>query len=361
MSKRIHNFNAGPATLPLPVLEKVQADFLDFQGTGMSIIEISHRSAPAQAVVDDAVARIKRLLELSDEDHVLFFQGGASTQFYMAPKNFLGPDDVADYLDTGVWSSKAIKEAEILGRKVNVAASSKDRDYCYIPKKFNFSKNAAYVHLTSNNTIRGTQWAEFPVTGGAPIIADMSSDILSRPLDISPLGMIYAGAQKNLGPAGVTLVIIRKEMLEKAREGLPSMVSYRVQAPKGSMYNTPPVFAIYVVQLVLEWLEDTVGGLKAMEERNRSKAGLLYNLIDGDGFYRGTADRDSRSLMNITFRLPSEDLEKKFIAEALAQGLGGVKGHRSVGGCRASIYNAMETASVKALADFMVEFSRTNG
>lgn len=361
MTERIHNFNAGPAALPLPVLEEIQAELLDYKGTGMSIAEISHRSAQADGMLNDAVARIKRMLSLPDSCHVMFLQGGASTQFYMVPKNFLSAGDTADYVNTGTWSTKAIKEANILGHKVNVVASSEDRNFCYIPKDIKFSTDAVYVHLTSNNTIKGTQWNEFPNTGGIPIVADMSSDILSRPLDMEPFGLIYAGAQKNLGPAGVTLAIIRQDMLDRVKVDLPSMLSYQTHASKNSMYNTPPVFNIYVVQLVLKWLEETVGGLEAMGKANDQKAGLLYGLLDRSDFYRPTADKDSRSSMNITFRLPTVDLEKDFVAEALAQGLGGLKGHRSVGGCRASIYNAVSFEAIQDLVSFMQEFERTRG
>jgi phosphoserine aminotransferase len=359
MTERIFNFNPGPAALPLQVLEEIQAEFLDYKGTGMSILEISHRSPEADAMATDAVTRIKRLLGLNDNFEVLFLQGGASTQFCMVPMNFLNPGVEADYVNTGTWSTKAIKEARLLSQKINVVASSEDRNFSYIPKDVKFTPGAVYVHITSNNTIKGTQWAEFPDTGGAPIVADMSSDILSRPIDGAKFGMIYAGAQKNLGPAGVTVAIIRKDMLDKCQIGLPSMLSYQTHASKASMYNTPPVFAIYVVQLVAKWLEETVGGLEAMERINRQKAGLLYGLLDSDEFFRPTADKDSRSLMNVTFRLPNEALEKEFVAEAKKNALSGLKGHRSVGGIRASIYNAAPMKAVEELVDFMKEFSRT--
>ncbi|MFH1138577.1 MAG: 3-phosphoserine/phosphohydroxythreonine transaminase [Pseudomonadota bacterium] len=361
MTERIKNFNAGPAALPLPVLEEIQAEFLNFRDSGMSIVEISHRSKPFEEVLNDAAARVRRLLGLTNDYHVLFMQGGASTQFCMIPMNFLSAGDTADYVNTGTWSDKAIKEAQILGRRVNVVASSEDRNFCYIPKNINFTPDAAYVHLTSNNTIKGTQWAGFPEVGGLPLIADMSSDILSRPIDVKRFGLIYAGAQKNLGPAGVTLVIIRQDMLDRVRVGLPSMLSYQTHASKNSLYNTPPAFAIYVVGKVLGWLEDTVGGLGPMSELNRKKASLLYNILEKNGFYRPTADRDSRSLMNVTFRLPTVDLEKEFVEKATLEGLGGIKGHRSVGGCRASIYNAVTLEAVEALAAFMIEFARTRG
>ena len=362
MEKRIHNFNPGPAALPLPVLEQIQAEMLNFKGSGMSILEISHRSAAFDEVLSDAVDRVTRLLKLPENYKVLFLQGGASFQFFQVPMNLLGPDDEADYINTGTWSTKAIKEAKILGRTIHVPASSEDRNFCYIPKDIKFTPDAAYVHITSNNTIKGTQWAAFPDTGGVPLISDMSSDIMSRPIDVTRFGLIYAGAQKNLGPAGVTLVIIREDMLERVPDNLPSMVSYKTHAEKNSTFNTPPCFAIYTVQLTLKWLEESVeDGLEGVARLNRQKAALLYDLLDESDFYQATADRDSRSMMNVTFRLSDEDLEKKFVAQALENGLGGLKGHRSVGGCRASIYNAVSLDAVKDLVAFMKEFARTNG
>ena len=360
-AKRIHNFNAGPAALPLPVLEEIQASLLDYGGSGMSVTEISHRSKWFDDIINDAIARTKRLLKLSDDHRVLFLQGGASLQFCMVPMNFLTDGQTADYVDTGTWSTKAVKEAQFLNKNVRVAASSADKSYTYIPREITFDPKAVYVHITSNNTIKGTQWASFPDTGGVPSDSDMSSDIMSRPLDIGRFGMIYAGAQKNMGPAGVCMVIIRKDFLERVPAGLPSMLKYTTYSEKNSMYNTPPCFAIYTVQLVLKWLEETVGGLGKMAAFNEEKAGKLYAFIDDSGFYRGTADADSRSLMNVTFRLPTEDLEKRFVAEALKSGLGGLKGHRSVGGCRASIYNATTMAGIDALVGFMAEFEKKNG
>ena len=358
---RIYNFNAGPATLPLPVLEEIQASFLNYKSSGMSITEVSHRSPWFDDVINDAVARTKRLLGLGDEFHVLFIQGGASLQFAMIPMNFLGNGDSADYVNTGTWSTKAIKEAKIQGKSHQVVASSEDRNFAYIPKNIVFNKDAVYAHITSNNTIKGTQWADFPDTGGVPIISDMSSDFMSRPLDVQKFGMIYAGAQKNIGPAGVCMVIVRDDMLGRCPDGLPSMLNYKTFADKNSMYNTPPCFSVYCVQLVLKWLEETVGGLGAMEKINKEKAAILYDFMDSSDFYNATADKDSRSLMNVTFRLPSEDLEKQFIKEATGQGMGGLKGHRSVGGCRASIYNAMPVDGIKTLVAFMTEFEKKNG
>ena len=360
-ANRIHNFNPGPAALPLSVLEEVQENLLDFQGSGMSITEISHRSRQFDDVVNDAVARTKRLLGLDDNFEVLFIQGGASLQFCMIPMNFLPEGKSADYVDTGTWSTKAIKEAEIQGKSIRVVASSEDKNYSYIPQNISFSEDAAFVHLTSNNTIKGTQWAEFPDTRGVPIICDMSSDIMSRPVDVNRFGMMYAGAQKNVGPAGACLVIIRKDLLDWIPDTVPTMLKYSTFSAKNSMYNTPPCFAVYTVQLVLKWLEDTVGGLEKMAAINQEKAQLLYSFMDDSDFYRATAAADSRSLMNVTFRLPDEDLEKRFVEQALANGLGGLKGHRSVGGCRASIYNAITVESVQALVDFMKSFARKNG
>jgi phosphoserine aminotransferase len=360
-ANRIYNFNPGPAALPESVLEEIQDAFLNYDGSGMSVIEISHRSKWFEEIIGDAVTRTRRLLKLGDEFSVLFLQGGASLQFAMAPMNLLADDRSADYVDTGTWSIKAVKEAQTLGKTVNVVASSADRNYAYIPKGIAFTPDAAYVHLTSNNTIKGTQWSRFPDTGSVPIVADMSSDIMSRGFDPTPFGLIYAGAQKNIGPSGVCMVIIREDMLGRVPESLPSMLKYTTYAAKNSLYNTPPSFAIYTVQLVLKWLEETVGGLAEMEARNREKGDRLYGCLDASGFYHPTADTDSRSLMNVTFRLANEDLEKRFVEQAMENGLGGLKGHRSVGGCRASIYNATSLKAVDALVDFMAEFERKHG
>jgi len=357
---RIYNFNAGPAALPLEVLKEIQESFLDFNGAGMSITEISHRSSWFDDVINDAVARTNRLLKLDDKFQVLFIQGGASMQFCMIPMNFLKSGETADYVNTGTWSTKAIKEAEILGKTINVAASSEDQNFSYIPQDIRFNQEAAYAHITTNNTIKGTQWASFPDTGGVPLIADMSSDIMSRPLNAEKFGLIYAGAQKNIGPAGICMVIIRDNMLSKVPDTLPAMLKYTTYASNNSMYNTPPCFAVYTVQLVLKWLEETVGGLDKMAEINQKKARMLYNLFDSSAFYSGTAEPGSRSLMNVTFRLPDEVLEKRFVEQALENGFAGLKGHRSVGGCRASIYNATTLAAVEALADFMKNFEQKN-
>ena len=359
--KRIFNFNPGPAALPQVVLEEIQSSFLDFCGSGMSITEISHRSKLFEDVLHDTIARVKRLLKLDDRYGVLFLQGGASLQFSMIPMNFLAEGRTADYVNTGTWSTKAIKEAQILKKTIQVVASSEDRNFAYIPKNIEFTPNATYAHITSNNTIKGTQWAEFPETNGVPLIADMSSDIFSRPFDAEKFGLIYAGAQKNIGPAGVCLVVIRKDLLEMVPDHLPTMLKYTTHAEKNSMFNTPPCFAIYTVQLVLKWLEETIGGLSKMAALNQQKSDLLYHLIDSSEFYQGTADQESRSLMNITFRLPTEALEKKFVTEAAQNDMSGLKGHRSVGGCRASIYNPTPLAGVEALVDFMKTFEKHNG
>jgi phosphoserine aminotransferase len=361
MSDRIHNFNPGPAALPLEVLQEAAEGFLNFRGSGMSITEISHRSALFEDVLNDTVARLKRLLKIPENFKVIFLQGGASTQFFMVPMNLIPEGSSADYINTGTWATKAIKEIDILKKPYKVIASSKDRDFRYIPKEFTVTPGAAYLHFTSNNTIKGTQWATFPDAGSVPLVSDMSSDILSRSFDIKPFGLIYAGAQKNLGPAGVTLVVIREDMLERVPDNLPTMLQYTTHVKDNSLYNTPPCVNIYLVQLVLKWLEEKVGGLDAMERLNRAKAQLLYDFIDSSGFYTGTTDVDSRSKMNVTFRCPTEELEKKFLAEAQGNQLGGLKGHRSVGGCRASLYNAVSLDSVKSLVDFMKAFAQRNG
>lgn len=360
VEKRVYNFNPGPAALPLEVLEEAQKELLNYKGTGMSIMETSHRSKEVEGIVLESGQLVKEMLGLGENYRVLFLQGGASLQFAMVPLNFLRKDQMADYIVTGSFAEKAMKEAKKIGQ-VHIAFFNKEENHTYIPKdeELSFSEKPAYIHLTSNNTIYGTQWKKFPsVPADVPLVADMSSDILSRFFDASPFGLIYAGAQKNLGPAGVTLVIIRDDMLEKVPEELPSMLRYDLMAKENSLYNTAPVFAIYMVNLVLRWTKKE-GGLKVIEERNEKKAKLIYDAIDkSNGFYRGHARPDSRSTMNVTFRLPSEDLEKEFLTEAAKNDLVGLKGHRSVGGLRASLYNAVSYEAVKALADFMDEFYR---
>jgi phosphoserine aminotransferase len=358
VANRIYNFNAGPAAIPLPVLEEIRDEFLDYKGSGMSITEVSHRSKWFDDVINDAVERTKRILKLDDRFTVLFIQGGASLQFCMIPMNISLEGIPVDYINTGTWSTKAIAEARIQQKDVRVLASSEDKNFSYIPKDFAVDQKAAYLHFTSNNTIKGTQWANFPEAGKTPLVCDMSSDFLSRPFDVKPFGLIYAGAQKNIGPSGTAMVIIREDMLERVPDNLPSMLKYTTFAEKNSMYNTPSCFIIYTIDLVLKWLEETIGGLEKMEALNQEKAKVLYDFIDNSDFYRGTAEKDSRSLMNVTFRLPSEELEKQFVDQATKRGLGGLKGHRSVGGCRASIYNATGMDAIKALVDFMAEFEK---
>ncbi|MBN2418508.1 MAG: 3-phosphoserine/phosphohydroxythreonine transaminase [Deltaproteobacteria bacterium] len=361
MTKRIFNFNAGPSALPLPVLEEIKEEFLDFKGSGMSITEISHRSAAFDEVIDTAITRAKRILNTGDDYDVLFIQGGASMQFCMVPMNLNIPGKPVDYINTGTWSTSAIKEAKIQGLDTRVLASSEDKNFSYIPYDVKEDGRAAYLHFTSNNTIKGTQWAKFPDPNGIPLVSDMSSDFLSRPFDIKPFGLIYAGAQKNIGPAGAAMVIIRKDMLERTPKNIPTFLKFTTFTEKNSMFNTPPCFVIYVIGLVLRWLEETIGGLNNMEKINNEKAETLYNFFDNSDFYRGTAQKDSRSKMNVTFRLPTEELEKKFVSEATKAGLGGLKGHRSVGGCRASIYNATTIEAVKSLVEFMKDFEKREG
>ena len=358
---RIFNFSAGPAVLPMPVLEEAQRDLLALPGVGMSILEISHRSKPFDEIIQGAEADIRALAGISDDYAVLFLQGGASMQFSMVPMNLLLPDTTADYIVTGVWSQKAVKEAKRVG-KVNIAATTEADNFTSVPAQsdLKLTDNASYVHVTSNNTIYGTQWRTLPDTGDRPLVNDASSDIFSQPIDVAKHGLIYAGAQKNLGPSGVTLVIIRKDLLERSPASLPTMLNYKTHAENQSLFNTPPVFGIYVLRLVLKWLR-AHGGLEAMQAQNEHKAGLLYAEIDRTGFYRGHAKPESRSRMNVTFRLPSEDLEKQFAKESTAAGLDGLKGHRSVGGLRASIYNAFPEEGVTALVEFMREFERKNG
>ncbi|MDR3289065.1 MAG: 3-phosphoserine/phosphohydroxythreonine transaminase [Peptococcaceae bacterium] len=360
--ERVFNFNPGPATLPLEVLMEVQSELLDFHGSGMSVMEISHRSKDFEAIIGEAESSMKELIGGADDYRVLFLGGGASTQFAAVPLNLVPAGREADYILTGSFAEKAYEEAAKLV-KANIAANTKADRHNRIPKaaELQLSANPVYVHLCSNNTICGTQWQSFPELKGIPLVADMSSDIFSRGFDIQKFSLIYAGAQKNLGPSGVTLVIIRKELLEQVNKNIPTMLRYDIHAKNDSMYNTPPCFSIYIVNLILRWLKNN-GGLPAMEKRNREKAALIYDAIDGSGgFYKGHALLEDRSLMNVTYRLPSEDLEKAFVAEAKQQALIGLNGHRSVGGIRASIYNAMTLEGCKALAEFMKEFQSKNG
>jgi|SRR5262245_7195201 len=360
-TQRIYNFSAGPAVLPLEVLEEAQRDLVSLPGVGMSILEVSHRSKTFDEVIQGCEADMRTLAGIPNDYKVLFLQGGASLQFSMVPMNLLPQGGSADYIVTGVWSQKAVKEAKKVGG-VKIAGSTEPGNFTRVPKQAELTLDpaAAYVHMTSNNTIYGTEWKWLPDTGSVPLVSDMSSDIFSGPLDVAKHGLIYAGAQKNLAPAGVTLVIVREDLLKRSPASLHTMLNYAVHAENQSLYNTPPVFPIYVMRLVMTWLLKN-GGLDAADKANARKADTLYSEIDRTGFYKGHADKDSRSRMNITFRLGSEDLEKKFAKDATAAGLDGLKGHRSVGGMRASIYNAFPKAGVDALVDFMREFERKNG
>ncbi|WP_199426285.1 3-phosphoserine/phosphohydroxythreonine transaminase [Thermaerobacillus caldiproteolyticus] len=356
--KRAYNFNAGPSALPLPVLQRAQEELLNFQNTGMSVMELSHRSKEYDAVHNKAKQLLRKLMNIPDTHDILFLQGGASLQFSMVPMNLLPREKVGNYVLTGVWSEKALKEAKKVGQ-THIAASSKEANYTYIPSldQIQLSKRAAYLHITSNNTIFGTQWHEFPNLP-VDLIADMSSDILSREVNIEQFALIYAGAQKNLGPSGVTVVIVRNDLLEHVPENLPTMLDYRTYSSSNSLYNTPPTFAIYMLSLVLEWVEEQ-GGVKMIEKRNKEKASVVYEAIDASaGFYSPHAEKGSRSFMNVTFTLPNEEITKKFLAEAKEQGFVGLAGHRSVGGCRASIYNAVPYEACEALAEFMKQFQK---
>ncbi|ACJ34650.1 3-phosphoserine/phosphohydroxythreonine transaminase [Anoxybacillus flavithermus] len=354
--KRAYNFNAGPSALPLAVLERAQKELLNFRQTGMSVMELSHRSKEYDAVHERAETLLRKLMNIPDTHDVLFLQGGASLQFSMVPMNLLKEGEVGNYVLTDSWSDKAMKEAKKVGA-THVAASSKEEQYTYIPTNIELSERAAYLHITSNNTIAGTQWREFPHVA-VDFIADMSSDILSRNIDVSRFALIYAGAQKNLGPSGVTVVIIRKDLLAKGDDHLPTMLNYRTYSESRSLYNTPPTFAIYMLSLVLEWVEEQ-GGVQAIEKRNAEKAAILYRCIDeSEGFYKGHAKKESRSHMNVTFTLPNEELTKKFLSEAKERGFIGLAGHRSVGGCRASIYNAVDMEACEALVQFMETFRK---
>lgn len=359
--QRAYNFNAGPSALPLSVLEKAQEELIDFRGTGMSVMELSHRSRPYEEVHNQAISSLRELLAIPDTHEVLFLQGGASLQFSMIPMNFLQSGKKASYVMTGSWSEKAFSEAKLFG-DVYHAASTKEGNYRSIPKldELQYDQEDAYVHITSNNTIYGTQWKDFPDTGDVPLIADMSSDILSKPFDVSKFALIYAGAQKNLGPSGVTVVIIRKDFLERANTNIPTMLKYSTHAKNNSLYNTPPTFGIYMLGEVLNWARD-LGGLETIAKRNEEKANYIYSVIDNsNGFYIGHADQDSRSLMNLTFNLKTPELEKKFLELAKQEGFVGVNGHRSIGGCRVSAYNAVPVEACQAFSEFMTKFQKEN-
>jgi phosphoserine aminotransferase len=363
MTERIFNFSAGPAVLPEPVLKQAQRDLFTLPGVGMSVLEISHRSTAFEQIIKEAEADLRQLLKIPENYKVLFLQGGASLQFSMVPMNLLAKGANADYLITGSWGEGAFKEAKKIGA-VREACSTAETNFNRLPKpeEIKLDPEAAYLHFTSNETIFGVEFQQEPEAGEVPLVCDMSSNFISRPIDLSRYGLIYAGAQKNAGPAGVTIVIFRDDTLERIPDGLPAMLDYKNLAKNGSLYNTPPCFAIYVSGLVFKWLLNDIGGLEQIHRMNIEKARILYDTIDAsDGYYRGHAEKDCRSLMNVTFRLPHEELEKLFAQEATAQGLDGLKGHRSVGGIRASIYNAFPREGVVRLVDFMKEFERKHG
>src|SRR5260370_1280848 len=361
MKERIYNFSAGPAILPLPVLQEAQRGLLSLPGVGMAVMEISHRSKTFDEIISRADSGLRELVTLPENYVCLFLQGRASLQFSMVPMNFLPAEGSADYIITGSWGKKALKEGKRAGT-VNIAATMADGGFTRVPgpDELNLNSKAAYVHFTTNETIEGVEWKHEPEVGDVPLVADASSDILSRAIPVEKYALIYAGAQKNMGPSGVTLVIVRDDLLQRIPNGLHTMLDYRTHVENKSLYNTPNTWGIYIISLVCTWLQEK-GGLAAMERENEAKANLLYDAIDATGFYRGHADGDCRSIMNVTFRLPSEELEKEFTAEATALGLDGLKGHRSVGGIRASIYNAFPVEGVKALVSFMKEFERKNG
>ncbi len=358
--ERVYNFSAGPSMLPLEVLKKAAAEMENCNGSGMSVMEMSHRSSAYKAIIDEAEALLRELMGIPEDYYVLFLQGGASSQFAMIPLNLMNKNGKADYVITGQWAKKAFEEGSKFGDCYAVA-SSKDKTFSYIPKlsKDMFRKDADYAHICFNNTIYGTKYNTIPDTGDVPLIADISSCILSEELDVSKFAMLYAGAQKNIGPAGLTVVIIRKDMVGNARENTPTMFDYAIHANNGSMYNTPPTYPIYICKLVLEWVK-AMGGVEAIGKINREKAAILYDYLDSSDFFRATVDKEDRSLMNVPFLAPSDELNKKFIAEATEAGFVNLAGHRSVGGMRASIYNAMPVEGVKALVEFMKKFEAEN-
>jgi phosphoserine aminotransferase len=362
-TKRSFNFNAGPAALPLPVLERIREELLDYAGTGMSVIELSHRSAEFEAVNNNAEQALRREMAIPEEYSVLFLQGGGSLQFAMVPMNFCTAEKPVDMLHTGAWTAKAIEELKKIAA-LNLAASTEADRFSRVPRpnEIKFSPEASYVHMCTNNTIEGTQWTEMPQTGAVPLVADMSSDILSRPLDVNRFGLIFAGAQKNLGPSGVTVVIARKDLIERGSDKIPKILQYRTHAKEKSLYNTPPTFAVYVLGLVVDWVAQQ-GGVAGIERMGSAKAKLLYDTIDATGYYKCPVEKESRSRMNVVFRVAGGDeaVEKRFAKEAETARLIGIKGHRSVGGMRASIYNAVPTAAVESLVSFMREFERRNG
>lgn len=357
---RVYNFSAGPAVLPVEVLEKAQKELVEYGDSGMSVMEMSHRSKAYEAIIKEAEAKLRNIMSIPDDYAVLFLQGGASLQFAMVPLNLMVTSGTADYIDSGMWSSKAIKEAKKFG-KINVVASSKADTYSHIPAftKEQFNPDADYVYICQNNTIYGTKYTQLPDTGDVPLVADLSSCILSEKVDVSKYGILFAGAQKNLGPAGVTVVIIRKDLIGKAKETTPTMLDYQIHLDNDSMYNTPPTYGIYMLKLVFEWIE-AKGGIEAIEAMNKEKAALLYDYLDQSSMFKGTAAKEDRSLMNVPFVTGDEALDAKFVKEATAAGFVNLKGHRSVGGMRASVYNAMPTEGVAALVAFMKDFEEKN-
>ena len=362
--KRVHNFNAGPGALPLPVLERIREELLDWRGSGMSVMEMSHRSPEFESINAAAEAGLRKHLQIPEEYAVIFVQGGGSLQFTMAPMNLCLPGRPVDLIHTGTWTAKALSELK-KGVLHNIAGSTEAEKFTRVPRQaeLKLSSDASYVHMCTNNTIEGTQWTDMPETGSVPLVADMSSDIASRPMDVKKFGLIFAGAQKNLGPSGVTVVIVRKDLAERADKNLPTTLQYRTFIKDKSLYNTPPTFAVYIVGLVMEWIENE-GGLAGIEKRNNAKAKLLYDTLDGSGgFYHCPVEKSSRSKMNVVFRVAGGDeaKEKQFGKEAAAAGLVGTPGHRSVGGMRVSLYNAVGLEAVEALASFMREFQRKQG
>jgi phosphoserine aminotransferase len=357
----VHNFNSGPSVLPKEVFREASEAVLDFNNTGLSILELGHRTDLFKSVLDEATVAVRDLMNLDDEHEVLFLHGGASTQFFQVPMNLLGETDMAAYTDTGVWATKAMNEARLFGH-VDVVCSSKDDGYHYLPKGFTIPKTATYLHLTTNNTIHGSQWQDLTpfYESGVPLVADMSSDILSRQLDFNRFALIYAGAQKNVGAAGVNLVVVNKNILGKIERKIPTMMDYRVHIANGSLFNTPPVFAVYVCMLTLRWLKN-VGGVAAIEKLNAKKAAMLYDLIDSTPLYRGTIAKEDRSKMNICFVIENPLLEKEFLTVCKENGMIGIKGHRSAGGFRVSMYNALEMDSVKAIVSLMKDFAQAKG
>lgn len=359
-TRRVYNFNPGPATLPFEALQQARNEFLDYKGTGMSVMEISHRSKEYAELHAEATNIVRELMNLPSDYRILWLQGGASTQFYMVPVNLLLNEKPMEYVHTGVWSKKAIKEAKFYG-DVKIVASSEDANFSYIPQEIQFNNDASYAHITGNNTIYGTEYHNWPhVPDNVPLVCDMSSNIMDKVIDVRKFGMIYAGAQKNIGPAGVTLVIVREDLLERVPENTPTLQKWKTHATKDSLFNTPPCWAIYICKLSLEFLKN-FGGVSKIEQTNKKKAKLLYDVIDNsEGFYRGHAQKESRSLMNVTFNLPTSNLEEKCVAEGLTHDLVGLKGHRSIGGMRASIYNAMSLEGVQALTKYLKEFQENN-